>query len=486
MIYTIVAFYAAFFIVGIFAGRGDRYSDNSQLLLANRQLPLWAGTLSLIATWVGGGYINGTAEGVFNPELGFVWTQAPWGFALSLIVGGLVFVQPMRRGGFTTMIDLFEKRFGARVGALLYVPALLSELLWMAAILAALGGTFATVVNIDSTLAIIVSATVVLIYTWVGGLWSVALTDSLQMVCIAFGLLLVLPFALDQADGWNTVWSTYRVSHSDTARILPSVAMCKDGSIWAWSDSALLLILGGIPWQVYFQRVFACPSDKTAVVLSVFAGIGCLMIAIPSAMLGIIGATVDWAAIAPQVPDAQEILPYVLRYLAPPAVATVGLCAVAAAVMSSVDSSILSASSMFAWNICRPALRLSDHNDPLVRLIMRLAMVVVTAIATVMAVSIESVYTLWALSADLVYVILFPQLLVALFDRRTTATGAVAGAVTGLAIRLLTVDWVADRIFGAHAMDHWPVRTLTMLCSLSTIVVVSRAIPSQRFGADQS
>lgn len=39
------------------------------------------------ATWVGGGYINGTAEYVYLPDYGLAWAQAPFGYALSLVVG---------------------------------------------------------------------------------------------------------------------------------------------------------------------------------------------------------------------------------------------------------------------------------------------------------------------------------------------------------------------------------------------------------------
>lgn len=39
------------------------------------------------ATWVGGGYINGTAEYVYLPDYGLSWAQAPFGYALSLVVG---------------------------------------------------------------------------------------------------------------------------------------------------------------------------------------------------------------------------------------------------------------------------------------------------------------------------------------------------------------------------------------------------------------
>ena len=98
-------------------------------------------------------------------------------------------------------------------------------------------------------------------------------------------------------------------------------------------------------------------------------------------------------------------------------VATIGLGAVAAAVMSSVDSSILSASSMFAWNVYRPLLRPSAWDREL-RYVLRGAVLVIGAAATCLALSVQSVYALWYLCADLVYVILFPQLVMVLFHRR--------------------------------------------------------------------
>ncbi|MDI5789790.1 hypothetical protein PO124_19540 [Bacillus licheniformis] len=43
--------------------------------------------VTMAATWVGGGYINGTAESTYSD--GLIWAQAPWGYALSLIIGGI-------------------------------------------------------------------------------------------------------------------------------------------------------------------------------------------------------------------------------------------------------------------------------------------------------------------------------------------------------------------------------------------------------------
>ncbi len=89
------------------------------------------------ATWVGGAFINGTAEIIYST--GLVWCQAPIGYALSLVFGGFLFARRMRREGYVTMIDPFQRKYGERMGGLLFIPAMLGETFWSAAILSALG-----------------------------------------------------------------------------------------------------------------------------------------------------------------------------------------------------------------------------------------------------------------------------------------------------------------------------------------------------------
>ena len=202
--------------------------------------------------------------------------------------------------------------------------------------------------------------------------------------------------------------------------------------------------------------------------------------AIPSVLLGMIGGTVDWSQIAAgPPPEASMVLPHVLRYLTPPLVATLGLCAVAAAVMSSVDSSILSASSMFAWNIYRPWRKSCADREILV--VMRVMIVLVGCAGAALAIQVRSVYALWMLSADLVFVILFPQLVLALFDRRTNRIGSLSGAAVGSMLRL----GGGEATFHIPALLPYPMqdpeqeilfpfRTFAMCASLVTIWLVSR------------
>lgn len=486
--------YVVILLVGIRAsrkGRGDGSAEG--MLLARRGMPLVISVFTMVSTWVGGGYINGTAEEVYHR--GIVWTQAPWGYSISLILGGLFFAIPLRRRGCTTMLDPFEHRYGKRMAAILFLPALVGEIFWSAAILAALGTTFGTILNFDFTTAIFISAAFAIAYTVVGGLWSVAYTDTVQLTFILTGLAVTVPFAVSRGGGLERIWDQYVTRFGSAAQIFPPASAFRgsDGwgnSIWQWLDIAGLLVFGGIAWQSYFQRVLAMRYHRTAVSMSVLAGLGCMAIAFPAGLVGVVGATADWGQAGVEPPAPALVLPYVLKYLTPPIIATFGLATIAAAVMSSVDSSILSASSMFVWNVYRPLVR-PRAGDLEIRRAVQVSVIIIGLCATILAVITESVYALWFLCSDLVYAVLFPQLVMVLFSRRANWMGAAAGAVVGLFLRLGGGEpYLGIPPFLPYPMRdpelgiQFPFRTFAMLSGLMTIYLVSlltqRYAPSVR------
>ncbi|MCB0631818.1 MAG: sodium:solute symporter family protein [Saprospiraceae bacterium] len=479
---TMIVFYLLVFALGSYAARLRQDQGVDGMMLADRSVPLWLAIFTMSATWIGGGYINGTAEA--TSASGLVWVQAPWGYALSLIIGGLFFAKKMRRYRFRTMLDPLEQRFGKKVAALLFLPALSGEIFWTAAILTALGTTFGTVLGLDTTTSIILSALIAIAYTALGGLWAVALTDLLQMIILFIGLFLVLPYALQSVGGWTEAWSGYKADYGAAASLLPSHEAL--GSYyWNWWDYALLLMFGGIPWQVYFQRVLASKDERTAQRLSIMAGVICLIAAVPPIVIGVISHQTDWAAMGlTPPPDAATTLPWVIRYLTNPWIATVGLGAIAAAVMSSVDSSILSASSLFSWNVFRPLIRPNITGEQLRKIIQR-SIWILGISALLLALQVQSVYELWFLCSDFVYCLLFPALACALFDKKANTIGVIAGFTLAFILRfgggdatlgipiLLPYPMIEDGIV------LFPYRTLAMVTGLITIIVVSRL--TQRF-----
>ena len=87
------------------------------------------------------------------------------------------------------MIDPFQEKYGPRMGGLLYIPALMGEIFWSGAILSALGATVSVVLGLDRLTSVIASAGVAIFYTLLGGLYSVAYTDVIQLACMFFGLV---------------------------------------------------------------------------------------------------------------------------------------------------------------------------------------------------------------------------------------------------------------------------------------------------------
>ena len=478
-------FYAIMFFLGSFAGEKTAAGNGGvkSMILAGRSLPLGLALMTMTATWVGGGFISGTAESV--AATGLAWAQAPWGYALSLVVGGFLFAPIMRRHNFTTMLDPLQDRFGGKMGALLYLPALLGEIFWTAAILTALGTMFAVILGLGFEISIILSATIAIAYTALGGLRAVAYTDVLQLLILLVGLWLTLPFVLDTTDGIGALWTQYRQSMGATANLVPAWGAWKDPawghSYWQWWDYALLLVFGGIPWHVYFQRVLSSRSPEVARGLSIGAGVLCLVAAFPAVVIGMVGHTTDWAAAGIAAPEsASLILPHVLKHLTPVPIAVLSLAALAAAVMSSVDSSILSASSMGTWNVIRPLWAAKGKPIALESVIRRMIWIVGIA-ATLIALKLQSIYALWFLCSDFVYTILFPQLVTALYDKKANTWGSLSGFVVALMLRLGGGEpvlglprWIDYPLIDADGVVNFPFRTTAMLASLATIILVSR------------
>ena len=87
------------------------------------------------------------------------------------------------------MIDPFQEKFGPVVGGLMVIPAVLGEFFWSSAVLSALGATVSVVVGLGRQLSVIVSSCIVVSYTLIGGLYSVAYTDILQLLAMFIGLV---------------------------------------------------------------------------------------------------------------------------------------------------------------------------------------------------------------------------------------------------------------------------------------------------------
>ena len=437
---AVISMYAAFLAIGWFAARKVKDGTAADLIVAGRSMPLWIATLTMTATWVDGGYLLGTAEGAFKSSIASS-IQGGLCFGLSLILGGLFFARRMRRFEFTTLIDPFEARFGKKWAAVLFLPAMLGEVFWSAELLVAIGSTFGVILGMKLTTAILLSAIVVTAYTMLGGMWSVAYTDAFQLGLVALGLAFALPYMLAQTGGLEHTWFGYIAARPDRGGLLPPLH--SNGGFWTaptiinWWDVSAMLVFGGIPWNCYFQRVLSCQTPVRAQQHSILAGLLTIAFTVPPLLLGVSAFRYAWPPdlLAQLQEQPAQTLPMILQHVTPPLISLLGLGAIIGAVTSSFSSSILSAGSMFAWNCCHRLLHpdLSVHQ---MKRLLRGSIILLGAAAAVMALKVQSVQALWFFTSDLIFVLLFPQLIFALFDPKANRIGSITAFCVSLVLRL--------------------------------------------------
>jgi Na+/proline symporter len=464
---AVAVMYGAFMVVGWVASRKVRGGSASDLIVAGRQMPLWIAALTMTATWVDGGYLLGTAEGAYKGSIP-LGIQGGLCFGISLILGGLFFARVMRRFGFTTLIDPFEARFGKRWAAVLFLPALAGELFWSAELLVAAGSTFGVILGMNLTSAILVSAVVTTAYTVLGGMWSVAYTDVFQLALVAIGLAAALPFVVGASGGLAHVWSAYVLTRPHGGGLVPSPTV--------WWDTSAMLVFGGIPWNCYFQRVLSCRTPRDASRQSILSGILTIGFTVPPLLMGVAAVSFPWPAdLASRLTTAPaDTMPLLFAHAVPPVIGLLGLAAIVGAITSSFSSSILSAGSMLSWNCCKRLLRPSLSLLEMKRTI-RSSILLFGVVATVLALKVESVQALWFLTSDLVFVLLFPQLVFALFDRRANRTGSIVAFSVSFILRMVG----GEPLLGIPALVAYPpalpFKTVAALAGIALLPLVSRA-----------
>ena len=430
IIFTGVGIYLmAMLVIGALASRKANSAAN--FIVAGRRMPIWICSATLVATWFGGGTMMGAAGAAY--ERGLIGVIAdPFGGALALFVVGFFFVRLFRRLRLLTFIEFFQNRYGTTAATIAAIATIASNIGWVGALLVAFGFVFETLTGVPLAYGIMGGAVVVFIYTVAGGMWAVAITDFVQMVVIACGLVLLLVVVLIDVGGWGNIGPHLP---EGTFRMIPAE---NTTSVWLHYIRAWFIFgLADVTAQTLLQRAFSAKDEQTAQNSFYLAGIGHLSLGMIPVTLGIIASVT-----MPGLADPETVVPQLaIAHLHPVAIA-VFVGALLAAIMSSADSALLAAASVFSTNILPLFKRQASDRARL--LATRVAIPVFGSFAVYVALEVQVVYNLImdANSVSLVCVVV--PFIVGVWWSRANRTGALASMIMGFLTWILSILFLPD------------------------------------------
>ena len=444
-----VGLYVALMLaVGVYASKQTH--SLAEFAVAGRRLPLWLCTTTIVATWFGGGLLLGGAGAAYDSGLLGVIAD-PFGAALCLVLVGLFFVRLFRRLGLFTFIEFVEQRFGLSAGIVASFASLASSLFWVAGMLVAFGIVFETLTGVPLTIGIVGGALVVVIYTSVGGMLAVALTDFVQMIIVAVGLLILLVAVLLDVGGWSAVSSAFP---EHALRLVPLENTLEDWLVYlrAW----VIFGIADIASQSLLQRGMAAKNERVAQQSFYLGAAAYLGFGLIPVFLAIIAS-----ATMPGLENPESVIPALaLEYLHPVAIA-IFVGALLAAIMSSCDSALLAAATVMSTNLL-PLVK-KDPSDRARLLASRIGIVIGGGVAVTGALNARVVFNTMLDANMLMLAAVIVPFILGVWWSKANRAGALAAMCTGIAA------WIVTSV----SYPHLPGDLVGFAASLVTMLLVT-------------
>lgn len=468
--YVFIGYLAVLAAVAVWSRHESRTLEG--YFLAGRKLPFWVVAFSTNATGESGWLLLGLTGMGYAAGAQALWVVI--GEVVGITLAWTLVARRFKRlgdeSGSITVPDVLAARFNDTRHILrgLSVVVILTMVgAYVSAQMVASGKAFSGFMDMEYSTAVILGGAVIIAYTFIGGHKAVAYTDVVQGVLMLAGLIVVPAVAISASGGWGGVVTQLR----DMDPGLLSLWGSHDSGLGAWIMIFSFLAIGlpflGVPQLlVRFMSIRGEGEIARAGVISVLV---ILVFDVGAVLTGMAGR-----ALVPGLDDPELIFPILSVELFPPLITGLLMVVVLAAIMSTADSLLLLASSALVRDVLQK-MGGSRKDDRVLAGYGKIVTLIIGAGAVIFALQ-ESPLIFWF--------VLFawsglgaafgPVVLCALFYRRTTLAGAVAGMLGGF---LTTVFWVL--FFKTQSHDLYEMIPGFSVGLLLTIVV-SRLRPPRR------
>ena len=440
----------------------------SGFFLAGKKLPYWVVAFSTNATGESGWLLLGLTG------MGYaVGAQAYWvvvGEVIGIALSWTLISRRLKRlsdeTDSITLPDVIAARFNDSkhiLRSIAVVIILTMVCAYVTAQMVASGKALSSFVGMDYSSAVIVGAIIIIAYTFVGGYKAVAYTDVVQGVLMLGGLIIVPAVAVSAAGGWQSV--TSNLAAQDPG--LLSMWNITDSGFPGWIALVSFLAIGlpflGVP-QLMVRFMSARDEDelKKARILSV--------IVILLFDVGAVTAGMAGRALFPGLDDAETIFPLLSTELFPPLITGVMMVVVLSAIMSTVDSLLLLASSAVVRDTLQKIVG-STRSDKTLAGYGKFVTILIGVIGVAFAIGeVKFIFWFVLFAWSGLGAAFGPVIICMLYYKRTTLPGVAAGMLGGF---LTSVIWVA--VFKAGTYELYEMipgfivgMTLTLLVSRIT------------------
>ncbi|ANO52071.1 sodium:solute symporter family protein [Woeseia oceani] len=454
--------------IGIRVARTEKGEGEAEsFLAADRNMNLLQSTSTTAATDLGGGFSIAMGGLGFTLGISGSWLIAISG--LSVVMVSFLMVPKVKRwadrvSGLTTG-DLFEARFDRRTGLLAAVVVGLAWFTFVGGQIIAGGKLLQVTMNLNLTLSVVLSGTIILAYTALGGLKAVIYTDVFQMLILLVGIVFIaVPIGMYEVGGWSAMVEHFE-SNPDTASMIDWTAVSwKQALGWFFAIFPVWFIS-----IAAMQRIVAARDVRTARRAFFLTGVPIEwpLFAVGSTLIGMIARM-----LFPDLQDAELATPTVIMQLLPVGIAGIVIAAYIAAVMSSADSALIGPVAIFTNDIYKKQFNPQASGAQLVK-VARTATLVLGVLAVGIAYLVPNVLELILYAYTFGAAGLFFPMLGLLFWRGTTAKGAFWSMLAGGGSAVLWA--IYESIVVASGGEPFEIAASYMgwLVGLPTLVVVS-------------
>ena len=446
-----VAFYmVVMLLIGWWASRKVKTTED--YIIAGRRLSWGLSIGTIFATWFGAETCMGAADTARTKGILGVIAD-PFGAGLCLIIAGIFLAPFFHKMNIKTVIDYFEKRHNKSTGLIMsiyYVPAYIG---WIGAQMLAFGTILSTLTSLPMNLSIFISAAVVIIYTYSGGMLADAVTDFVQMGFILICFAITLVCIVMKAGGIGNLTSDVP---GEMFRLWPQQGTSTVGWL-SYAQAWMVVGLGSLGGQDLISRLLSAKTQKVATWSAIISGLMYWTLGLIPVLLGIFAFK-----LLPDFKEGESVLIQLsLIYLPLPLVALM-VGGLLSAVMSTIDTAMLAPASILGNNVM-PHFK-KDMGDKTKLFWCKMFVPILGIFSLVLALYFKNIYELALQSWTVLLTSFTAPLLFSMFWKRTNAPGVLTGSLGGL------VAWL---IFSFSLPEEYPVAMFGLIVSVVLILFVT-------------